>query len=168
MKPTVQYSPLTRKLFDRYLNWSFKRSFDNVFCSGLSQLEGIQTPLLFVPNHVSWWDGFFLFEIQRRARPKARLYTIALEKTCIENPILPKMGVLPLRPEDPISFRSLLTFLQQIRTEQLPEELAVGFFPQGRITPSFLPDLNFRRGIEKIISVLSPVTLVPVGIHVEP
>lgn len=168
MKPFVRYSPWTRKLFNHYLSWNFKKNFQDIYCSGLSALSQIKTPLLFVSNHVSWWDGFFLFEIQRRIRPSAQLYTIALEKTCLENPILPRMGVLPLQPGNPGSLKALLQHLKRLRSEKAPEDLIVSFFPQGKITPSVLRDLNFQRGVEKVVSALNPVTLVPIGIHIEP
>lgn len=168
MKPFVRYSSSTRKLFNYYLYWNFKKHFENVFCQGLSKLDGLKTPLLFVSNHVSWWDGFFLFEIQRRVRPEARLYTIALEKTCLENPILPRMGVLPLQPGNPGSLKALLNHLREIRAVVAPEELVISFFPQGKIAPSFRAELGFQRGVEKIISAVTPVTVVPIGIHIEP
>lgn len=168
MKSFVRYSPWTRRLFNHYLDWNFKRHFENILCHQMSSIESIKTPVLFISNHVSWWDGFFLFEIQRRTRPQAQLYTIALEKTCRENPILPRMGVLPLQPGNPGSLKALLTHLKKLRSEIPPEELLVSFFPQGKIKPSFHGDLGFQRGIEKIISALAPVTVVPVGIHIEP
>ena len=168
MKPYVPYSRWTRKAFNHYLSWNFKRNFENIYSLVLSSLESIKTPLLFVSNHVSWWDGFFLFEIQRQVRPKAKIYTVALEKTCSENRILPRMGVLPIQPGNPGSVKSLLNYLRTLRAENLPEELVVSFFPQGKITPSFSSDLGFQRGVEQVISALTPVTVVPIGIHIEP
>jgi len=168
MKPFVPYSRWTRKAFNRYLGWNFKRNFENIFTLGLSSLEKIETPLLFVSNHVSWWDGFFLFEVQRRIRPQGKIFTIALEKTCFENPILPRMGVLPICPGNLASLRALLKHLQKLRAENQSGELVVSFFPQGKIMPSFCSSLGFQSGIEKVISALTPVTVVPIGIHIEP
>ncbi|MFM8269354.1 MAG: lysophospholipid acyltransferase family protein [Pseudomonadota bacterium] len=168
MKSFVPYSPWTRKLFNSYLYWNFKKSFENIYCLGLSSLREVKTPLIFVSNHVSWWDGFFLFEIQRRIRPNAQIYTVALEKTCRENSILPRMGVLPLQPGNPGSLKAILNHLQKIRSQIAPEDLVVSFFPQGKITPSFRKELEFQRGIESVISSLAPATVVPIGIHIEP
>ncbi|NDC23809.1 MAG: hypothetical protein EBZ49_06730, partial [Proteobacteria bacterium] len=92
-----QYSVWTRKWFDRYLGWNFKRHFQHIYCRGLSALHPVNGPLLLVANHVSWWDGFFLFEIQRRVRPQAKLFTVALEETYRKNSVLRKLGVLPLQ-----------------------------------------------------------------------
>ena len=168
MKPFVPYSPWTRKAFNRYLSWNFKRNFENIYSVGLSNLHSIEMPLLFVSNHVSWWDGFFLFELQRQIRPKAKIYTVALEKTCFENPILPRMGVLPIQPGNPGSVKALLKHLRSLRAQTFPEELIVSFFPQGKIMPSFSSELGFQRGIEQVISALTPIMVIPVGIHIEP
>lgn len=168
MKQFDSYSPWTRRLFDFYLNWNFRKNFSQIACPDLERLKAIQDPILFVANHVSWWDGFFLFEIQRRIRPQAQLYTIALEKTCRENAILRKMGVLPINPGNPASLKAVMSHLKQLRKTLNPQELCVSFFPQGKIRPSFLPELGFQRGVEGIASVLLPVAVVPVGIHIEP
>jgi 1-acyl-sn-glycerol-3-phosphate acyltransferase len=168
MKTKSSYSVWTRKLFDRYLAWNFKRNFQHIYCKGLENLNSVKGPLLFVANHVSWWDGFFLFEVQRRIRPTAKLYTVALKKTYLENPILQRMGVLPLQPGNPGSLKALLKQLRSLRETIPAEDLMVTFFPQGKITPSFSPDLNFQRGIETVLSSLLPIQVIPVGIHIEP
>lgn len=163
-----RYSYFTRKCFDQYLSWNFKKNFSGIYTSGSSQLENLSDPLLFVSNHVSWWDGFFLFELQRRIRPKARLFTIALKETCEKNPILTRMGVLPLEPGKVASLTALLKHLKFLRHEGRAEEFIAAFFPQGRIRPSFASELGFQRGIEGIVKALSPITIVPIGIHIEP
>lgn len=134
----------------------------------MDSLTSLRGPILFISNHVSWWDGFFLFELQRRFRPKAQLYTIALETTVKSNPILARMGVLPIDPGNPSSLKRLVTHLKQLKETLSPQELLISFFPQGKITPSFKKNLEFQRGVEFIAEVLSPVTLVPFGIHIEP
>lgn len=168
MKTVPSYSVWTRKCFDRYLAWNFKKSFHRIYCKGLESIKDAKGPLLFVSNHVSWWDGFFLFEVQRRVRPQAKLFTVALEKTYRENPILQRMGVLPLQPGNLGSVKALLKRLRELKESTPANEFMVTFFPQGKITPTFLPDLNFQRGIETVLSSLAPVTLVPTGIHIEP
>ncbi|NBX83553.1 hypothetical protein EBQ90_10810 [bacterium] len=168
MPEFVRYSPWTRKWFDHYLKWNFKKHFSEIRCQGVSSLVSHSGPLLFVSNHVSWWDGFFLFELQRRIRPKAQLYTIALETTVKANPILARMGVLPMEPGNPSSLKRLLSHLKHLRETLPPEQLLVSFFPQGKITPSFKKTLGFQRGVELIAESLNPITLVPVGIHIEP
>lgn len=168
MPEFARYSPWTRKWFDHYLKWNFKKHFSEIRCQGVSSLASLTGPLLFISNHVSWWDGFFLFELQRRFRPKAQLYTIALETTVKANPILARMGVLPIDPRNPSSLKRLLTHLKHLKETLSPQELLVSFFPQGKITPSFKKTLEFQRGVELIAEAMTPVTLVPFGIHIEP
>jgi len=168
MASFTDYSPWTRKLFNYYLAWNFKKNFSGIYCSGLSQLKEVSGPLLIIANHVSWWDGFLLFELQRRLRPRAKLYTVALKETCDQNPILSRMGVLPIEPGCAVSLRALLKHLSGLRAQPFSEQLMVVFFPQGKIMPSFATELEFQRGVEAIVQALDPITIAPVGIHIEP
>jgi len=162
------YSPLTRKFFDYYLKWNFKNHFSGFYLRNAPSFENLKGPFLLVSNHLSWWDGFFFFEIQRRLLPQARIYTIALEETCRENPVLTKMGVLPLKLKSAGSLRALLKHLETLRTEVPASDLAVVFFPSGKIQPSFQVPLQFKEGARAIAKALGPVTILPSSIHIEP
>lgn len=168
MSPPRPYSHFTRKWFDYYLKWNFKKHFSGFYLKNPPQFENLKGPFLMVSNHLSWWDGFFFFEIQRRLLPQAKIYTVALEKTCIENPILTKMGVLPLKPESPGSLRALLRTLEQLRDQVPASDLALVFFPAGRIQPSFQFPIQFKKGVKAIAKALGPVTVLPSSIHIEP
>lgn len=162
------YSSFTRKCFDYYLQWNFKKHFSGFYVRNTPQFENLKGPFLLASNHLSWWDGFFFFEIQRRLLPQAKIYTIALEKTCLENPILMKMGVLPLRPQSPSSLRTLLRQLETLRAEVPASDLAVVFFPAGKIQPSFQFPIEFKDGVRAVAKALGPVTILPSSIHIEP
>jgi 1-acyl-sn-glycerol-3-phosphate acyltransferase len=123
-------------------------------------------PLLLAANHVSWWDGFALREIHVRLRPGAPLLTPMRADQLARFPFLRWLGALPLDPARPASLLGMARLLTRERA--LHPEVCVSFFPQGRIGPSTTRPLGFRRGVELLARALHPVTILPVGIHLEP
>lgn len=123
-------------------------------------------PLLLVANHVSWWDGFLLREVQRELRPDSVLYTLALERELREHSVLRFTGGIGVDPESPASIRGALRRFEQKRHEFTHAVFA--YFPQGCIAPSYRRPLAFRRGVELFARALAPITVLPVGIHIEP
>ena len=123
------------------------------------------TPLLLVANHVSWWDGFILRPLHQTVRRGGALHTVMLERELERRPFLRRLGGVGLVPGSGSSFRSLLRAFEVER--QRDPTLAVLFFPQGRIWPSYRRPLGFRGGVRLLIRALAPVTVLPVGLHLE-
>jgi 1-acyl-sn-glycerol-3-phosphate acyltransferase len=121
---------------------------------------------LLVPNHVSWWDGFLLRELQVTLRPRDALYTVMLEQELSRRPFLRLLGGMGLTPGSPASLRGLLRSLEAARSGT--SDVTVLFFPQGRIWPSHRRPLAFQDGIRLVSRALAPVTVLPVGLHLEP
>ncbi len=126
-------------------------------------------PLILVANHVSWFDGFLLREVQRRGRPQALFHTVMLESELRANPVLKALGGLGFDPERPMGLRSVVRDLAG-RADRTPGAAAsvVAFFPQGRIYPSFREPLGFRPGVRLLMRGLAPCTVLGVGMHLEP
>ena len=169
MKPV--YSPKLRKIFDLYLKYRLRRSFAEVSidladCRSAQALLDPKLPVLLVANHVSWWDGFFVAEVQRALLPKAPLFTIMLEKELKSIPVFRKLGVLGVEPRKPATFARAFLNLKRLRKKN--GALCVTYFPQGQITPQMSRPLAFQKGIEALIRALHPVQVVPIALHIEP
>jgi len=122
-------------------------------------------PLLLVANHVSWWDGFILREVQQKVRPGGALHIVMLEEELRKRPFLRRLGGVGLTPGSPASLRALLRDLTTQRETE--PTLSVLFFPQGRIWPSHRRPLGFRGGVRLLGRALAPVTVLPTGLHME-
>lgn len=130
-----------------------------------STLPG-DVPLLLVANHVSWWDGFLLRAVQRELRPAGTLYTVALERELVKHPVLRMIGAIGIEPSSPASILRAVRTIE--RKRQAMPEAVFGYFPQGRITPSYRRPLGFRRGLDVFARALAPAIALPVAIHIEP
>ena len=124
-------------------------------------------PIAFVANHVSWWDGFLLRELQRAIAPDATPYTVMLERELRTRPLLRALGGVGIEPGVRASIRSALRTLEDARAKA-GDRFCLFYFPQGRIWPSHRRPLGFVPGCSRIIARLAPVTIVPVALHLEP
>ena len=123
-------------------------------------------PVLLVGNHVSNWDGFLFREIQKRLRPEWPLYSVMLESELEKRPYFRWLGGLGIRPDSAASVSAALRTLKELRAEG--PDFCLSYFPQGRIFPSFKRPLGFKGGIDLFIRALAPLTVIPVGLHMEP
>lgn len=122
-------------------------------------------PLLMVPNHTSFWDGFIIKRLHDRLRPGAPLYTVMLEEELERRPLLRRLGGIGVRPGDAESFRRLLGELE--RRLDTRGDASVVFFPQGRIWPSFRRPLGFLPGVGTLLRRIPTLTVLPTGLHLE-
>jgi len=133
--------------------------------AGAQETPPAGTPLLLVANHSSWWDGFILRDVQRRFRPRSRLFTLMTTRELRRHPYLRWMGCVGMEPGNAAS---VLRAFRRLRDEARHDRDAVfAVFPQGSIWPATRRPLGFERGVSVLASLLAPVTVVPVGIQLE-
>lgn len=123
-------------------------------------------PVVFVSNHVSWWDGFLLRALHRKMRPGAGFYTIMLERELRKHPYFRLMGCVGIEPGKTGSLDRAIESVASRR--QADPGLCLSFFPQGRIWPAQRRPLGFRTGIVRVLERLAPVQVVPVALRIEP
>jgi len=162
----VRHSALTWRLFDLGLaafrsGWLLPTRF-----GGAWPAVSRGRPVVLVANHVSWWDGFLLREVQKRLRPTAPFHTVVVADQLEQHPMLRRLGGVPVEPARPSSVLRMLRTLGRLR--QVEAETVFGYFPQGRIWPTSRRPLALRRGVEAVGRMLAPVDVVPVSIHLEP
>lgn len=162
--------------FELFFHPWLRRKLHRIHIAGLpdpSSLPDPARPLVLVANHVSWFDGFLLREIQRRVRPTAVFHTVMLESELRANPILRALGGVGFDPDRPMGLRRVVRRLAELSRRAdggagggtAP---VVAFFPQGRIYPSFRDPLGFQPGVRLLIRGLAPCTVLGVGMHLEP
>jgi 1-acyl-sn-glycerol-3-phosphate acyltransferase len=143
-----------------------RRRLRGPYVLGEAEAVGIPAgPLLLMANHVSWWDGFLLREVHRLLRPDRPLHVVMAGPELARHGYFRHLGAVPLAPGR-LGARGLLRTLEGLRERE--PDLVVGYFPQGRIWPSWRRPLGFRGGGAWLADRLGPATVLPVGLHVEP
>jgi 1-acyl-sn-glycerol-3-phosphate acyltransferase len=159
------YSAPAWTLFESVFHRRMARQLETTVIRGLPAGLRAPWPLLLVANHTSWWDGFLLRQVHRRLRPTAPLYTVMRQDQLRRHRFLRLLGALPLEPGSAASGLRLMRTLRQARRHS--PTLVLSFFPQGRIYPSWKRPLGFRRGIATLSRLLAPLTVLPLGLHIE-
>lgn len=158
-----------RDIFEWIIVRMMRRNFADVLMWGKTPQISPDLPILFVANHLSWWDGFFLWRIQRKIAPGAPVYTVMLAREFHQTFWFKWVGMLPITPGSTASLRALLKRLSALCKQSPKAPVTVcSFFPQGVIKPSFSRPLGFAEGLGSIAQSMAPVNVVPIGIHIEP
>ena len=160
------FSPLAYAGFWAVFRPWMKRRISGVSISLPRSRIDPHVPLMIVANHVSWWDGFLLMELQQTLRPNAPFSAIMLESELSKSPFLRRIGTIGIDPNSPATVLSALRELTK-RAEDRPDSM-IFFFPQGRIWPSAKRPLGFKRGVEVFAKALGETVVLPVGLHIEP
>jgi 1-acyl-sn-glycerol-3-phosphate acyltransferase len=162
----LSYSPLAWRIFGVVFGPRMRMGIRSVRVAGVPGAIPDSRPVLLVSNHVSWWDGFLLRELQVALRPRGSFHVVMLEGELRQRPLLRLLGGMGLTPGSATSFRKLLRGLAAARRDR-PDRVVL-FFPQGRIWPSHRRPLGFQEGVRLVARALAPVTVLPVGLHLEP
>jgi 1-acyl-sn-glycerol-3-phosphate acyltransferase len=162
------YKAWAREIFEWFVLRMMRRDFAGVVLWGPRYAVPQDVPVLFVANHVSWWDGFFLWRLQRMLYPERPIYSVMLAREFSRTFWFKWVGILPIEQGRTASLRALLQRLAQLVRETSKDSFICSFFPQGVIKPSFARPLSFAEGLRGVAQAMAPVTIIPLGIHIEP
>ena len=157
-------SRLARALFDFYLFRLFKKHF-----FAMHLVEPVECapeyPVLLLPNHSTWWDGFFVY-FANKILFKREIYLMMLEEQLRNNMFFSRVGAYSIEPS---SYRGIIESIRYTRslltTIQNP---IVCMFPQGELSPWSPDKLFYKRGVELVLeSVNKPIAVCQLAIRCE-
>lgn len=156
-------------LVGRLIARSLRQAFRRVVWVGPEPWQGPvpvlspERPLVLYTNHHSFYDGYLLWLLTRRAlgRP-ALLWMNEWERT----PLFGPLGALPFPPGDPT--RRLATIRETVRRLRRRPEHAFLYFPEGELGPPDAGVAAFSPAAFGRLASLFPAATQwwPVGIHV--
>ncbi len=151
-------------IFQPYLTWLLKRHFHTVqILSPLPEIPD-HLPLMLLPNHSTWWDGFFVYLLNKRIFRRTA-YLMMLEEQLSKYWFFAKIGAYSIEPRDRRRIIESLEYTVQLLHEQLP---LVTIFPQGELLPWHTRPLGYKRGVEWILQKYrKPVAVLPLAIRTE-
>lgn len=151
-------------LFFPFVKGLLRRHFHCLRLLGeLPRLEPDQ-PLLIVPNHGTWWDGFFVYYLNRLLF-RRQLYLMMLDEQLSRYRFFHRVGAFGIRPGLPRSVLETLRYSAEVLQD--PGN-ALCLFPQGELRYHALRPLVFQRGLERILKLCGRTfQLLPLGIRCE-
>lgn len=142
------------KILDFFLNFKFKQSFSSLNFLQLSEIN-FQKPILIFGNHSTWWDGFIIWQLNRKIFNK-NFYVIMLEASLKKLWFFQKIGAFSINPGQKSVVNSIHTASNLLKNE----DTLLLFFPQGKLHSIYENSFDFSTGIDKIIQKSHDIELV--------
>ena len=131
-------------IFDPYLKRLLKKSFcDFRIINELPEIDKTKS-LLITPNHFSWWDGFFVYWLNKKVLSK-KLFVMMLEEQLKRYWFFQKVGCYSIDLNDN---RKMITSLKYTNDLLTDAENLVTIYPQGKIQSYDAHNIILKNGIE--------------------
>lgn len=151
-------------LFQPYLTRLFKRGFHEIQLLGTPPKIPDDLPVLLLPNHSTWWDGFFVYLLNKKIFRRTA-YLMMLEKQLSKYKFFAKIGAYSIEPENKRSVLESLEYTVELLNQEMP---LVTVFPQGQLLPWHTRPLGYRRGVEWILQKYGKsIAVLPLAIRTE-
>lgn len=153
-----------RLLFNFYIDPQFRKYFSKFTVIG-SLPEGYKNaPLVITPNHISWWDGFFIDRLNREIFGK-KFYILMLEEQLKKYNFFKKLGAFSIVQGNGRSTLETKRYIDNILKD--PETMLV-IYPQGEIEPQDTRPLDLKPGISLLLRDAPDETIIlPAGFRIE-
>ena len=151
-------------IFHPYLVWLFKRHFHTIQLLGTPPEIPKDLPLLLLPNHSTWWDGFFVYLLNKRVfRRTAHL--MMLEEQLSKYWFFAKIGAYSIEPGQRRGIVESLAYTVELLGQPMS---LISIFPQGELLPWHTRPLGYKRGVEWILQKYGkPAAVLPLAIRTE-
>jgi len=154
-------------IFHPYLGWLLKRHFHALHLLGKTPQTNADHPLLLLTNHSTWWDGFFVYLLNKKIfhRPA---YLMMLEEQLARYRFFSRIGAFSVNPRSTSGVMKSLDYAATIlRQQPLPRPLLC-IFPQGELLPWARRPLGYKRGVQALMRTFTErINVLPLAIKAE-
>ncbi len=145
-----------RALYNPWIGRLLKKSFSHFFLANEIPTLPEEKALLITPNHMSWWDGFFVDYICRRCLDR-RFHVMMLEDQLRRFWFFQKLGAFSIEQGDEDKVAETMNYTAGLLRD--PENLVV-MFPQGVLTAYDRRPIKLKSGGITMLAQESPGTFV--------
>jgi hypothetical protein len=146
----AQHKYWAQSVFHPYVIRLLRKHFYGIYLMEDYPKIRSDVPILLMPNHATWWDGFFVYLINDLTYHRP-LYLMMLEEQLLKYSFFSKVGAYSVNPGKPTSvlesMKYSLDILQNIRN---PAALLC-IFPQGEMSPVSTRSIKFQPGFEWLL-----------------
>jgi len=153
-------------IFHPYLHGLLNHHFYAIHLLGpIPETEPLK-PLLVLPNHSSWWDGFFIYLLNKKCLHR-KTYLMMLERQLKPNRFFRFLGAYSIAPGRAKEVKRSLEYTADLLNRQRDPAM-ICFFPQGELLPWHIRPIHFGRGLEFIFNrIENEIQLGFLGIRIE-
>ncbi len=151
-------------LFHFYIMRLLKKSFHQFHLFGDFPKLNQDIPVILIPNHSTWWDGFFVYLLNEKIL-KRDLYLMMLDSQLAKYKFFARVGAFGITPGDKKKVIESLNYTSKLMRKK---NSLICIFPQGELLPWGKRPLNFKSGIESIVRLFEKdIDIVPLAIRAE-
>lgn len=119
-----------------------------------------ESPVLYIMNHSSWWDGLLVY-MALSSRSRREHYMMMEERQLRKYRFFSKIGAYSIDRERPADIRRSMRYTADL----LNQGAGVWIFPQGEIRHLEQRPLGFKPGIGLLLRQASQASVVPVTLY---
>lgn len=147
---------LAKRFWDWYINHIIHKDFTGIQVARKPQISPDKS-LLVLANHFSWWDGFWLRQLNRTLLNK-KFHVMMLEDQLRKNAFLRTAGAFSINRGNMRKAVESLSYATELLED--PENMVL-MFPQGQIESHHVAKPTFKSGVVRIASkVKNPLNIV--------
>ncbi|MDZ7361486.1 MAG: lysophospholipid acyltransferase family protein [candidate division KSB1 bacterium] len=139
------------RIFYPYVIGLFKRRFHAIHLLGGIPETDRELPLLLLPNHSTWWDGFFVYWLNKKFF-RRKPYLMMREDQLARYKFFSRLGAYSINPHSAAAIKNSLRYSVDILNEKTTPRPMLCVFPQGELLPWDKRPLAFKNGLETILS----------------
>jgi 1-acyl-sn-glycerol-3-phosphate acyltransferase len=138
---------------NKLINWFFHNYILRIVKGNFQQVRFDEAEVdknksvLLLANHFSWWDGFLMYYINHRVLKK-RFHVMVIEETVQKVSFFKYVGAFSVSKNS----RDMLASLNYAAELLNDPENMVLIFPQGKLYSNFTDEVNFEKGLSKIMA----------------
>ncbi|MCX2576259.1 1-acyl-sn-glycerol-3-phosphate acyltransferase [Pedobacter sandarakinus] len=136
---------LIYQFFSWYISYIIKKDFTSFNYNKISVKPG--SAILLLANHFSWWDGFFVFYLNKKFF-KRQFHVLVNAENYREVGFLKYLGAFAAESNG----RDIINMIEYAGKLLDDENNLVLVFPQGKLHSNHLTSINFEKGVMQMIN----------------
>lgn len=151
-------------VFYSYIKKLMKKHFSHFYLVNESPEISMSSSLVITPNHISWWDGFFIGLLEKKYYNR-KVHIMMLEDELKKYWFFSKVGAYSIKHNSIKSIRESQTYTKELISQ--PSNSII-IYPQGEIEDFGKRPLTLKKGLKYFIEDSgNNVSILPVGFKIQ-
>lgn len=160
----ANHKKIARSIFTPYVDRLLKKNFSALYTVNKVPKIPDDHSLIITPNHISWWDGFFIDKIHRLCIPK-KLHLMMLEDQLTRFWFFRFVGAFSINPGAGTGVVETVKYVRSLISDY---NNSVIVYPQGEIEPYEKRPLKLKEGIRIFVGKgESRSKILPIGFKIQ-
>ena len=143
-----------------YIKRIIKKDFKEIVLHQEENFDENKSTIL-LPNHISWWDGFWLYDLNRKIWKK-KFHLMMLESELSKHKIFSNIGAYSINPGS----RSVIETLNYTQQLSRVKENLIVIYPQGKIFSQQIDNIQYQSGIKRLLQKIEDSDIYFVSVFV--